>query len=190
MSSSAGGSAACLSGRGDTPDPGRERIESRRANGRSVKAASAHDGVLPLVRRRPEHVPECRQRCVRLREAVTRISAFGPSTAGVPTSKHFGYLRASFRILYNLNDMTDDSAYIVVGNQTNYWRENKLFIFDDTLLHQSFNETDQSARRFVDMIRPTPFPCRHARRRRRRPFADPEFQVCLLPGLYACMRLP
>jgi hypothetical protein len=77
----------------------------------------------------------------------------------VSTSKHFGYLRASLRILYNLNDMTDDSAYIVVGDQTNYWRENTLFIFDDTLLHQSFNETDQPRYcLFVDMIRPTPFP--------------------------------
>jgi beta-hydroxylase len=77
----------------------------------------------------------------------------------VSTSKHFGYLRASLRILYNLNDMTDDSAYIVVGDKTNYWRENKLFIFDDTLLHQSFNETDQTRYcLFVDMIRPTPFP--------------------------------
>ena len=77
----------------------------------------------------------------------------------VSTSKHFGYLRASLRILYNLNDMTDDSAFIVVGDRTNYWRENKLFIFDDTLLHQSFNETDQPRYcLFVDMIRPTPFP--------------------------------
>jgi aspartyl/asparaginyl beta-hydroxylase (cupin superfamily) len=77
----------------------------------------------------------------------------------VSTSLHFGYLRASLRILYNLNDMTDDSAYIVVGDKTSYWRENKLFIFDDTLLHQSFNETDQPRYcLFVDMIRPTPFP--------------------------------
>jgi hypothetical protein len=77
----------------------------------------------------------------------------------VSTSKHFGFLRASYRILYNLNDMTDDSAYIVVGDKINYWRENKLFIFDDTLLHQSFNETEQTRYcLFVDMIRPTPFP--------------------------------
>lgn len=77
----------------------------------------------------------------------------------VSTSKHFGFLRASLRILYNLNDMNDDSAYIVVGDKTNYWRQNKLFIFDDTLLHQSVNETDQTRYcLFVDMIRPTPFP--------------------------------
>ena len=77
----------------------------------------------------------------------------------VSTSKHFGFMRASLRILYNLNDMKDDSAYIVVGDTTSYWRENKLFIFDDTLLHQSFNETDQTRYcLFVDIIRPTPFP--------------------------------
>jgi beta-hydroxylase len=77
----------------------------------------------------------------------------------VTTSKHFGYLRASLRVLYNLNDMKDDSAYIVVGPITSSWRQNKLFIFDDTLLHLSANETEQPRYcLFVDIIRPTPFP--------------------------------
>jgi hypothetical protein len=77
----------------------------------------------------------------------------------VSTSKHFGFMRASLRILYNLNDMNDHSAYIVVGDRISYWRENKLFIFDDTLLHESVNETDQTRYcLFVDMIRPTLFP--------------------------------
>jgi beta-hydroxylase len=96
-----------------------------------------------------------------LRQPWRYIETIGISVFNkkVSTSKHFGYLRASLRVLYNLNDMTDDSAYIVVGDRTNYWRENKLFIFDDTLLHQSFNETDQTRYcLFVDMIRPTPFP--------------------------------
>jgi hypothetical protein len=77
----------------------------------------------------------------------------------VSTSKHFGFMRASLRILYNLNDMNDHSAYIVVGDKISYWRENKLFIFDDTLLHSSVNETNQERYcLFVDMVRPTPFP--------------------------------
>lgn len=77
----------------------------------------------------------------------------------VSTSKHFGFMRASLRVLYNLNDMTDDSAYIVVGDQTSYWHNEKLFIFDDTLMHESLNQTDQTRYcLFVDMIRPTPFP--------------------------------
>ena len=74
----------------------------------------------------------------------------------VSTSKHFGPMRATLRVLYNLNDMDDHSAYIVVGDTTSYWRENKLFIFDDTLMHQSFNETDKTRYcLFVDIIRPT-----------------------------------
>jgi aspartyl/asparaginyl beta-hydroxylase (cupin superfamily) len=77
----------------------------------------------------------------------------------VSTSKHFGFMRASLRVLYNLNDMDDNSAYIKVGDKISYWRENKLFIFDDTLLHESVNETNQTRYcLFVDMLRPTPFP--------------------------------
>jgi aspartyl/asparaginyl beta-hydroxylase (cupin superfamily) len=75
------------------------------------------------------------------------------------TSKHFGPLRATFRVLYNVNDMDDNSAYIVVGDRTNYWRESKLFIFDDTLLHQSFNESDKARYcLFVDIARPSTVP--------------------------------
>ena len=75
------------------------------------------------------------------------------------TSKHFGPLRATLRVLYNLNDVMDDSAYIVVGRTTQYWRDKKLFIFDDTLLHQSFNETDRLRYNlFVDIVRPTTMP--------------------------------
>ena len=75
------------------------------------------------------------------------------------TSKHFGPFRATLRVLYNINDIEDNSAYIVVGNTTSYWRENKLFIFDDTLQHQSFNESEKARYcLFVDMIRPSGFP--------------------------------
>lgn len=77
----------------------------------------------------------------------------------VSTSKHFGYVRASLRVLYNLNDMTDESAYIVVGDATGHWRDQKLFIFDDTLLHESVNQTDQARYcLFVDILRPAGLP--------------------------------
>ena len=68
-------------------------------------------------------------------------------------------LWATLRILYNINQMEDDSAYITVGKVNNYWRTDKLFIFDDTLLHESVNATDQPRYcLFVDMLRPTPLP--------------------------------
>jgi Aspartyl/Asparaginyl beta-hydroxylase len=77
----------------------------------------------------------------------------------ITTSPHFGWLRASFRVLYNINDIKDKSAYIVVGDKTSYWCDNKLFIFDDTLLHLSANETDQLRYcMFVDILRPSSFP--------------------------------
>jgi len=75
----------------------------------------------------------------------------------ITTSPHFGWLRPTLRVLYNINDITDKSAYIVVGDRTNYWRDNKLFIFDDTRLHLSANETDQLRYcMFVDILRPSP----------------------------------
>ncbi|MFA6265191.1 MAG: aspartyl/asparaginyl beta-hydroxylase domain-containing protein [Pseudolabrys sp.] len=77
----------------------------------------------------------------------------------VSTSKHFGPIRPTLRVLYNLNDITDRSAYIVVGDKVNYWQDNKLFVFDDTLMHQSINETDKVRYcLFVDMVRPSLLP--------------------------------
>ena len=75
------------------------------------------------------------------------------------TSRHFGPLRATLRLLYNLNTMEDNSAYIEVGKTKNFWREEKMFIFDDTLLHQSFNESDKPRYcLFVDILRPSLIP--------------------------------
>lgn len=77
----------------------------------------------------------------------------------VSTSAHFGPLRASLRVLYNVNTMIGKDAYIEVGHVKNYWSEDKTFIFDDTLLHQSFNNTDDLRYcLFVDIIRPSLVP--------------------------------
>jgi Aspartyl/Asparaginyl beta-hydroxylase len=75
------------------------------------------------------------------------------------TGEHFGPLRVTLRVLYNINDIDNKNVYIKVGDKTHYWQESKLFIFDDTLQHQSCNESD--AMRyclFVDILRPSPFP--------------------------------
>lgn len=72
------------------------------------------------------------------------------------TAEHFGPLRVTLRVLYNINDVTDRAAYIKVRETENHWRDNKLFIFDDTLSHQSLNETDMARYcLFVDIIRPS-----------------------------------
>jgi beta-hydroxylase len=74
------------------------------------------------------------------------------------TSWHFGPLRLTLRILYNLIPV-DAEIFVECGKAKNYWHKNPLFIFDDTLLHRSVNEYD--GRRycvFMDIIRPSPFP--------------------------------
>jgi aspartyl/asparaginyl beta-hydroxylase (cupin superfamily) len=75
------------------------------------------------------------------------------------TGKHYGPLRVTLRVLYNINDMKDKSAYIKVGNHINYWQDNKLFIFDDTLQHQSCNNSDGVRYcMFLDILRPSLLP--------------------------------
>jgi aspartyl/asparaginyl beta-hydroxylase (cupin superfamily) len=72
------------------------------------------------------------------------------------TAEHFGPLRATIRVLYNINNVQDPAAYLEVGKTKNRWCENKLFIFDDTLSHQSFNKTDELRYcLFVDILRPS-----------------------------------
>jgi aspartyl/asparaginyl beta-hydroxylase (cupin superfamily) len=75
------------------------------------------------------------------------------------TGKHFGPLRITLRVLYNINNIKSDKVYIKVGNHINFWRDNKLFIFDDTLQHQSCNQSDEVRYcLFVDILRPSLFP--------------------------------
>lgn len=72
------------------------------------------------------------------------------------TSWHFGPLRATLRVLYNLRPAVDDAAFIEVGRSTHRWNQGPLFIFDDTLMHRSCNETDAVRYcMFVDIVRPS-----------------------------------
>jgi aspartyl/asparaginyl beta-hydroxylase (cupin superfamily) len=75
------------------------------------------------------------------------------------TGLHYGPLRVTLRVLYNINKLTDPNVYITVGSHTHRWCEEQLFIFDDTLQHQSVNESDGLRYcLFVDMIRPSLMP--------------------------------
>jgi len=75
------------------------------------------------------------------------------------TGKHFGPLRVTLRVLYNINTIDDRNVYIKVGPHIHYWHENKLFIFDDTLQHKSCNESNAVRYcLFVDILRPSLLP--------------------------------
>jgi aspartyl/asparaginyl beta-hydroxylase (cupin superfamily) len=71
------------------------------------------------------------------------------------TSWHFGPLRLTLRILYNLDPIAGHDVYIQANGITNYWSENSLFIFDDTVFHRSVNDVDQLRYcLFMDIVRP------------------------------------
>ena len=70
------------------------------------------------------------------------------------TDEHFGPLRATLRVLFNINDIEDRGSYVRLRKLENHWCENKLFIFDDTLSHQSINQTDVPRYcLFIDILR-------------------------------------
>jgi aspartyl/asparaginyl beta-hydroxylase (cupin superfamily) len=84
------------------------------------------------------------------------VSVFSGKEA---TKFHYGPLRLTLRVLYNLTPLDTDQIFIQCGWKKHYWNENPLYIFDDTLIHRSVNDCD--ARRyavFLDIMRPTRFP--------------------------------
>lgn len=75
------------------------------------------------------------------------------------TNFHFGPMRMTVRVLYNLTPVPDRDVFIETGHTRHYWADDPLFIFDDTLMHRSINDDD--GRRFcvfLDVMRPSPFP--------------------------------
>lgn len=75
------------------------------------------------------------------------------------TGKHYGPLRVTYRMLYNINTIDDPNVFIQVGDHVNRWCDNKLFIFDDTLQHDSQNGSDAVRYcLFVDILRPSLVP--------------------------------
>jgi hypothetical protein len=99
-------------------------------------------------------IPEFRTRYKYIR--TIGVSIFNKKQS---TAKHYGPLRVTFRMLYNINNIEDPNVYVQVGDVVNRWKDNKLFIFDDTLQHESHNESD--ALRyclFVDILRPSLIP--------------------------------
>lgn len=73
------------------------------------------------------------------------------------TSYHFGPLRLTLRVLYNLRPVESDDVFLECGHTRHHWHRDPLFIFDDTLMHRSAN--GNGARRycaFIDVIRPSP----------------------------------
>jgi beta-hydroxylase len=74
------------------------------------------------------------------------------------TSWHFGPLRLTLRVLYNLEPIESKQVFIEVDDRVHCWKDGPLFIFDDTMFHRSINDVDQVRHcLFMDIIRPNYF---------------------------------
>ncbi|MCY6382894.1 aspartyl/asparaginyl beta-hydroxylase domain-containing protein [Hoeflea prorocentri] len=100
-----------------------------------------------------ESVPEFNQPFTYVK--TIGLSAFSEKET---TSRHFGPLRLTVRVLYNLSAFRSDNVFIEVDGKTHYWHDDPLFIFDDTLEHRSVNNEDRERYCvFVDVLRPSSF---------------------------------
>jgi len=74
------------------------------------------------------------------------------------TSWHFGPQRLTLRVLRTLEPVESDQVFIGVDDHVHYWKTQPLFIFDDTMFHQSVNNIDVSRYcLFMDIVRPSHF---------------------------------
>jgi beta-hydroxylase len=93
-------------------------------------------------------------------EDMTYVKTIGVSVFNKKesTSLHFGPLRLTLRILYNLTPRHSDNVFIEVDGKKHYWHDDPLFIFDDTIQHRSINGEDSERYCvFADVLRPSPF---------------------------------
>lgn len=83
------------------------------------------------------------------------VSVFNAKEA---TRLHYGPVRVTVRLLYNLNPRRSDNIFLEVDGVKYYWHDDPLIIFDDTVNHRSINGEDwQRFVAFVDVLRPSRF---------------------------------
>src|SRR5437868_7670562 len=97
-------------------------------------------------------VPNVVDRCPRTWEAVLktplpRISGWGPTVVfsllkgGAHIAAHSGMFNT--RLVCHLPLIVPEGCRFRVGNEVREWQEGKLLIFDDTIEHEAWNDSDQ-----------------------------------------------
>ncbi len=97
-------------------------------------------------------VPKVVERCPRtwktvLKAPVPRISGWGPTAmfsllkAGARISPHTGMFNT--RLICHLPLIVPPNCRFRVGNEVREWEEGKLLIFDDTIEHEAWNESNE-----------------------------------------------
>jgi beta-hydroxylase len=138
---------ACVAAFRDNGDLIKQRVaETLGTSKRGMLTFRWFNKVQPTVVRIPELEREHRY------IKTVAISVFNTRER---TSWHFGPLRLTLRVLYNLDPIDSREVYIQADDKTHYWIDDPLFIFDDTFFHCSINGVDKVRYcLFMDITRP------------------------------------
>ena len=141
---------ACVAAFLENRDPLKAAIQSHVAGAERVMLTFKwFDKVLPA----PLRIPAFEQPFRHVKTIA--VSTFG---ARKKTSWHFGPQRLTWRVLRTLDPIDSDEVFIAVDDHVHRWREQPLFIFDDTMFHQSVNNIDvERYCLFMDIVRPNHF---------------------------------
>ncbi|WP_299484721.1 aspartyl/asparaginyl beta-hydroxylase domain-containing protein [Acaryochloris sp. IP29b_bin.137] len=105
------------------------------------------------------------QRCPETTRLIEQIPGmktafFSIMLPGKHIPEHRGPYKGVVRCLLGLKiPEPNEACRIRVHDQIRYWQEGKTMVFDDTYLHEAWNETDQiRVVLFLDIVRPLRFP--------------------------------
>lgn len=101
-----------------------------------------------------DNVPEFNREFKHLKTIA--VSVFSGKSS---TSWHYGPIRMSIRVLFNLTPVESDDVFIECQGKKHFWYKDQFYAFDDTLFHRSINEADTPRYVvFMDIARPSYFP--------------------------------
>jgi beta-hydroxylase len=109
-------------------------------------------------------VPEIQERCPRTTELLRGIPSiqsamFSVFQPGMHIPPHYGPFKGVLRYHLALVVPEGGRCGIRVGDEFHSWHEGRSLVFDDTLEHEAWNETDGvRVVLFVDFVRPLPWP--------------------------------
>lgn len=111
-------------------------------------------GLVAAGNRIEEACRQCPQ-TAKIIDAIDGVSIAGFSRLAPKThiKPHIGWAKSVYRL--HLGLVVPPDCQLRVGSETRYWEEGKCLIFDDTVEHEAWNNSDQvRGNLLLDFIRP------------------------------------
>lgn len=90
---------------------------------------------------------------------------FSVMEPGTHIKPHRGVFNGVMRYHLGIIVPRSDKVFINIDKQKRFWKENKSFVFDDTLLHEAVNQSNEKrVIMIIDFLRPLPPPLAYVNR--------------------------